>query len=72
MPLGRALACQRQQFSLPDGMHYLNCAFMSPLSERVRQAGIEGIQKEAVPARIIAEDLFASVLGLRLLSLIPI
>ena len=61
MPLGRALACQRQQFSLSDGMHYLNCAFMSPLSERVRQAGIEGIQKEAVPARIIAEDLFASV-----------
>ena len=61
MPLGQPLICQRRQFSLPDGMHYLNCAFMSPLSERVQQAGIEGIRTESVPARIIAEDFFASV-----------
>ena len=67
MPLGQPLTCQRRQFSLPDGMHYLNCAFMSPLSERVQQAGIEGIRKEAVPAGIIAKDFFASVIRIKTL-----
>jgi hypothetical protein len=29
------LACQKPLFALPDDEHYLNCAYMSPLSRAV-------------------------------------
>ena len=29
------LSCMKHEFSIPDGNHYLNCAYMSPLSKRV-------------------------------------
>lgn len=50
--------CQRERFSLPDGCHYLNCAYMSPLSRRVQEAGIAGVRRKAVPAEIRSEDFF--------------
>lgn len=50
--------CQKDRFSLPDGCHYLNCAYMSPLSKRVQEAGIAGVRRKAVPARIRQEDFF--------------
>src|SRR5919106_6007286 len=52
------LECQKHQFSLPEGTHYLNCAYMGPLSRRVQQAGIEGIRRKAAPASISARDFF--------------
>ena len=52
------LSCQRHQFYLPDDVHYLNCAFMSPLAKPVEQAGIEGIRLKRNPAQIIARDFF--------------
>jgi selenocysteine lyase/cysteine desulfurase len=52
------LACQREQFSLPREVHYLNCAYMGPLSRAVQQAGVAGIMRKADPSRITAADFF--------------
>lgn len=52
------LTCQRQAFSLPDDEHYLNCAYMSPLPRAVEAAGIAGLARKRVPARIAPSDFF--------------
>ena len=53
-----ALACQRAAFSLPDGIHYLNCAYMSPLPRVSEEAGIRGIGRKRAPSTIQASDFF--------------
>lgn len=53
------LECQRAAFSLPETLHYLNCAYMAPLPTRVAEAGIEGIRRKLNPATITVEDFFA-------------
>lgn len=60
------LTNQAHLFSLPEGMHYLNCAYMSPLMKSVEAAGIEGVRAKRVPARITAGDFFAPGESLRL------
>ena len=52
------LECQRHEFSLPDGLHYLNCAYMSPLPRRVEAAGIAGVQRKRVPSEIAPHHFF--------------
>ena len=52
------LACQKSRFTLPDGVHYLNCAFMAPLAHAVRTAGIEGIDRRTTPHLISPSDFF--------------
>ena len=52
------LTCQKAQFSLPEALHYLNCAYMSPLSKRVEGAGVQGIARKSVPTRITPADFF--------------
>jgi len=52
------MLCQRDFFSLPAGCHYLNSAYMSPLSKQVQDAGIAGVLRKAVPAEIHSEDFF--------------
>jgi selenocysteine lyase/cysteine desulfurase len=52
------LECQRQAFSLDSGVHYINCAYMSPLAKRVEEAGIAGIRRKRSPNRISARDFF--------------
>ena len=54
-----SLNCQRAAFSLPQGLHYLNCAYMGPLPRAAQEAGIAGIQRKADPSRIVAADFFA-------------
>ncbi len=46
------LTCQKHLFSLPEDVHYLNCAYMSPLARPVEAAGIEGMQRKRVPSTI--------------------
>ena len=53
------LACQRERFSLPEGSHYLNCAYMSPLSKRVVEAGFAGVKRKCDPTSIHVEDFYA-------------
>lgn len=50
---------RKGEFSLPPDHHYLNCAYMSPLSRRVQRAGEAGILRAAVPADIRSEDFFS-------------
>jgi len=52
------LECQREAFSLPPGVHYLNGAFMSPLPLRVEAAGMEGMARKRNPALLGPEDFF--------------
>jgi len=52
------LDCQRSEFSLPEGLHYLNCAYMSPLPRRVEEAGISGMLGKRVPTTIRPADFF--------------
>ena len=53
-----ALACQRDAFCLPDDVHYLNCAYLSPLPRVSEEAGIRGMERERVPISIQPSDFF--------------
>ena len=52
------ISCKKNLFSIPPGQHYLNCAYMSPLSKRVQTAGVEGIHRKNMPADITPDDFF--------------
>lgn len=52
------LSSQEDAFSLPDGLHYLNCAYMSPLARPVEEAGLEGFRRLRNPTRIEPSDFF--------------
>lgn len=60
-----ALPCQKHRFDLPDDVHYLNCAYMAPLSKEVVAAGVAGIQRKINPSLIGAEDFFNESEALR-------
>ncbi|MFN8356965.1 MAG: aminotransferase class V-fold PLP-dependent enzyme [Spirosomataceae bacterium] len=55
------LTCQKHLFSLPDEVHYLNCATMSPLLKSVEEAGIRGILRKSRPYEITQESFFEEV-----------
>lgn len=52
------LPSQRHLFDIPEDVTYLNCAYMSPLMHRVRDAGIAGIEKKCRPWEIVTRDFF--------------
>jgi len=52
------LSCQKSAFSLDPSVHYLNCAYMSPLSKRVEEAGIAAIRGKRSPSFITPDDFF--------------
>ena len=45
-------------FSIPAGTHYLNCAYMSPLPRAVEEAGVAGVRSKRDPSRIEARHFF--------------
>ena len=51
--------CRRTDFSLPHGTHYLNCAYMGPLSRRTQEAGAAAVLRKADPSGIAPGDFFA-------------
>ena len=56
MPL---IPCQRHLFDLPDGVAYLNCAYMSPLLKRAVEVGAAAIARKSRPWTISAADFFS-------------
>ncbi len=52
------LTCQKLEFSLPGNEHYLNCAYMSPLSKAVEAAGVMGVGRKRVPSTLATSDFF--------------
>jgi selenocysteine lyase/cysteine desulfurase len=61
------MKCQKSLFSLPEDMHYINCAYMSPLLKRVEKAGIDGLIKKRNPAHIKPSDFFNEAVEVRAL-----
>lgn len=53
-----AVSCQRARFTLPEAEHYLNCAYMAPLSKAVAEAGVAAIRAAEGPFRLGPEDFF--------------
>ena len=56
---------QRAKFTIPKGVTYLNCAYMSPLLKSVEKAGIAGIQRKRNPFSISSGDFFSDGKNLR-------
>lgn len=52
------LACQKGEFSLPNDLHYLNCAYMSPLPKRAEAQAIAAVEKSRVPSQYTDDDWF--------------
>lgn len=52
------IPCQKSAFSLDPQVHYLNCAYMSPLSKRVEETGITALRGKRSPATITPDDFF--------------
>jgi selenocysteine lyase/cysteine desulfurase len=52
------LSCQRDLFHLPDGLHYLNCAYLAPLLKSVEEAGIAAIRRRRDPSGITPDAWF--------------
>jgi selenocysteine lyase/cysteine desulfurase len=50
---------QRHRFAMPSDIHYLNCAYMSPLSKAVVAAMETGAQRKAAPWTYKPQDFFA-------------
>jgi selenocysteine lyase/cysteine desulfurase len=52
------LPSQRHLFDIPEDIAYLNCAYMSPLMTRVRDAVVEGLDRKRHPWEITARDFY--------------
>ncbi len=59
------MECQRDLFSLPPDVHYLNCAYMSPQLKSVEAAGVEALRRKNDPSGILVADFFTPVETLR-------
>ena len=49
---------QRHLFDMPDDVHYLNCAYMSPLLTSAAEAGQKGIRQKSSPWEVTSTDFF--------------
>ncbi len=56
---------QRQRFDMPRDVHYLNCAYMSPLSDTVRAALSAGAAKKTQPWTYKSDEFFSLAEGFR-------
>ncbi len=54
------ISSARHLFDLPHDVTYLNCAYMSPLSRQVAQAGRDGIDAKQRPWEVVPADFFAT------------
>ncbi|MGE5953403.1 MAG: aminotransferase class V-fold PLP-dependent enzyme [Qipengyuania vulgaris] len=53
------IADQRARFAIPAEVHYLNCAYMAPLSQEVSAAMVEGARLKEQPWNFRPTDFFA-------------
>lgn len=59
------LNSQKDLFTLPEGVHYLNCATRAPLSRTVEQAGYDAIRRETNPFGLRPDDFFSGAVRVR-------
>ncbi len=55
------LTCQKDKFSLPEDVSYLNCAYFSPLLNHVEEIGFHAISRKRRPYEITIDDFFKPV-----------
>jgi selenocysteine lyase/cysteine desulfurase len=55
---GQPLGDQRELFDIPEGVTYLNCAYMSPLLRSVIEAGEAGVRLKRRPWEITVDSFF--------------
>ncbi len=65
MDSAAVLTCQRGQFNIPAGLHYLNCAYMGPLPRVAEEAGVLGLRMKRDPSLILPHHFFDTSLELR-------
>ncbi len=58
---------KRHLFSLPEGEHYLNCAYLSPLAKPVEAAAVAALVRRRNPTQIRPEDFFTDAATARTL-----
>jgi selenocysteine lyase/cysteine desulfurase len=63
--MSRKLQCQRDLFEIPEGITYLNCAYMGPLSRQVTDAGHAGLERKLHPWKVSSVDFFDEVEAVR-------
>ncbi|SDG93739.1 aminotransferase class V-fold PLP-dependent enzyme [Psychroflexus sediminis] len=56
---------QNHLFSLPQNLHYLNGAYMSPNLKSVEKAGMEGVLRKSDPTSIKESDFFEPALEIK-------
>lgn len=56
---------QKDKFTLPADIHYLNCATRSPLSKTVEQAGLDAIRRDTNPFGLRPDDFFSGAIRVR-------
>ncbi len=59
------LTDQKDKFSLPNNITYLNTAYSAPLSKDAEKIGIEALQKKCNPSTYIIDDFFQPVDNLK-------
>ncbi|HEX9109009.1 MAG TPA: aminotransferase class V-fold PLP-dependent enzyme [Longimicrobiales bacterium] len=52
------LTCKRDFFSIPEDQHYLNAAYMGPLSRASQEAAQRAVRRKALPYTIESRDFF--------------
>lgn len=52
------IECQKSLFTLPDGLHYLNGAYMSPTPKAVQEVGVDAVRRKGDPSGILPDDFF--------------
>lgn len=55
------MVSQKHLFDLPENLHYLNCAYMSPQLKSATQIGIESVQRKSNPSQFTPADFFSEV-----------
>lgn len=55
----------KDDFILDEGVNYLNCANMSPMLKKVKEAGLQALDMRAAPWNITSEDWFIHAEKLR-------
>ena len=61
------LLTQKDKFTLPEDIHYLNCATRAPLSRTVEQAGHAAIHRDTNPFGLRPDDFFSGAIRVRTL-----
>jgi selenocysteine lyase/cysteine desulfurase len=55
------MTSQKHLFDLEPDVHYLNCAYMSPISKATAAAGVEGVNRKMRPYSVTPDDFFTDV-----------